>query len=187
MEFRYILSDDFPGNTHGSYDLVVEGCPTFQSTEKIRADYSTDPGFSFLVKLSAATATALGVFMIDLRRCDWIHPRPCQLQPCESPGYSHGHLYACTYISQNIQKFSSRNISGFWSRPHTLAWLSSNCVPFRLLMWDAFYSRFTAANLSGIHSLGACSHNRDIIDDAGWWSSDRIYSTTNCFDIRKYV
>ena len=34
----------------------------------------------------------------------------------------------------------------------------------------------TAANLSGIHSLGACSHNRDIIGDAGWWSSDRIYS-----------
>ena len=175
-EVRYFLSDDFAEDIHGSYDLVVEGCPTFQSMEKIPCRFSTGPWIQFS-----------GEALSSYSERTWCpHDRPATLRLDTSAALSTPAMrkpkvfvwtpYACTYVSDNIQKFSFRNLSGFWSRPHTLAWLSSNCVPFRLHMWEAFYARFTAANLSGIHSLGACAHNRDIIDDHGWWSSDRIYS-----------
>ena len=175
-KIQYFSSNEYKKDIHGTYDLIIESCPTFQGADDVPCRFSGAPWVQFsgeaLVSYAGRTwcqhtEPPIVRFDTSMKNEKSVYGSPLQIWV----------PYACVYVLNKRDKFLERTVDeqAFLARPYFLAWASSNCQEFRLKLWQAIRTAAMSRNLTGIHSVGTCAHDHDVVSTT-FWSNDELYS-----------
>ena len=171
VEIVYRLSDDVGEER---YDLVIESVPTFGADSKHPCTAVTGPWIQ-----------VTGEALVHYNNSAWCrHDQDPLVRLDTSLKPLHQGLvkntthflwspYVCNFKLGHLADYS-KGATLDVNRPFSLAWISSNCVHFRISLWQALKRMAVRAGLDGFHSLGKCEHDHDI-DSSSWWSNYEVY------------
>ena len=180
-----LLTRAFPGRhivyydstaTLPKYDLVVESVPTFQNLETAPCKVQTGPWIQVVGEASVHyndsawcphdrhALARLDTSLVAIQHSNTVlklwSPYACNF----ILGYK-GQVHAPAHLSRTL----------YYSRPYTLAWISSNCINFRVQMWKAIKKKADMVHLEGVHSLGGCENNFQLVQNTSWTSNAHVY------------